>query len=80
MQGVPEAASTVVGAKQTAKALQSGRAEIVYLAKDADHHVIAPIRELCRSQAVSIVEVETMAELGRACSIAVGAAVAAVLK
>ena len=34
----------VVGVKQTLKAVQSGEAEVVYLAQDADEHVTGPIR------------------------------------
>ncbi|MDI9442259.1 MAG: 50S ribosomal protein L7Ae-like protein [Firmicutes bacterium] len=70
----------VVGAKQTLKAIQNGRIELVYLARDADERVTAPIREACEQQGVNIVEAESMTELGKACSIEVGAAVAGVLK
>jgi len=70
----------VVGAKQTLKAIQAEEAEVVYLAKDADEHVIGPIRKECISRGIDIVEVKSMAELGRACSIEVGAAVAGVMK
>lgn len=70
----------VVGAKQTLKAIQAAQVEQVYLARDADEHVTGPIRKECESRGINIVEVETMAELGRACSIEVGAAVASVMK
>lgn len=70
----------VVGAKQTLKAIQAAQVEQVYLARDADEHVTGPIRKECESRGINIVEVETMAELGRACSIEVGAAVASVIK
>jgi large subunit ribosomal protein L7A len=70
----------VVGAKQTLKAIQSGEAEVVYLAQDANEHVTGPIRAECIRKGINIVEVETMTELGRACSIEVGAAVAGVMK
>ena len=80
MPGMLGNAPKIVGAKQTTKALLNGQARQVYLAKDADAHVIEPIRDLCRKHQVPVIEVETMVELGRACTIAVGAAVAAVLK
>ncbi|HBG02041.1 MAG TPA: 50S ribosomal protein L7Ae-like protein [Firmicutes bacterium] len=70
----------VVGAKQTLKAVQAEQVELVYLARDADIYITGPIRRECLSRGISIVEVETMAELGRACSIEVGAAVAGVMK
>lgn len=70
----------VVGAKETKKALQKGRVAVVYLAADADERVIGPIRALAHEQGVPLVDVPTMAELGKACGIEVGAAAAAVLK
>jgi len=70
----------VVGAKQTLKAIQADQAEVVYLARDADEHVTGPVRRECLSRGINIVDVDTMAELGRACSIEVGAAVACVMK
>lgn len=75
-----EKALRVVGFKQTLKAIQAEEAEMVYLAKDADERVTGPIRKECLNKGINIVEVESMAELGRACSIEVGAAVAGVMK
>jgi len=62
------------------KAIQAGKAELVYLAQDADEHVIGPVRRECTVRGIEVVEVGTMAELGKACSIEVGAAVACVMK
>lgn len=73
-------AHKIVGTKQTLKALEAGRAELVYIAKDADTEVTNPVRESCARLGIAIVDVDTMAELGRACGIDVGAAVACVLK
>lgn len=70
----------VVGAKQTLKAIHAGHVEMVYLARDADEHVTGPVRKECETRGINIVEVESMAELGEACSIEVGAAVASVMK
>lgn len=70
----------VVGAKQLRKALQSGRAQVVYLAEDADPAITVPIEEQCQRDFVSCVWVRTMQDLGRACSIDVGAAAAAVVE
>ncbi len=75
-----ETSLRVVGTKQTLKAIQAGQAEVVYLAGDADEHVTGPIRKECIHRGIKIVEMETMAELGKACSIEVGAAVASVMK
>ena len=73
-------ARRVVGTKQTMKAIQAGQAELVYLARDADEHVTGPVRRECAARGIAVVEEETMAELGKACSIEVGAAVACVMK
>lgn len=69
----------VVGAKQTRRAVNDGRSKQVYLAKDADPIVTDPIALLCTQKGLSICWVETMKEMGEACGIAVGAAVAAVV-
>ncbi|MDI9459539.1 ribosomal L7Ae/L30e/S12e/Gadd45 family protein [Candidatus Darwinibacter acetoxidans] len=73
-------ARRVVGTKQTLKAIQAGQVDVVYLARDADEHVTGPVRRECVTHGIEIVEVDTMAELGRACSIEVGAAVASIMK
>ena len=67
----------VVGAKQTKRALTGGKAVAVYLAEDADPRVTDAIRELSEQCSVPVHDVPSMKELGRACGIAVGAAVAA---
>lgn len=68
-----------VGAKQTAKALQRREARAVFVARDAEEFVTRDILAQARAQNVEIVLVESMAALGRACAIEVGAATAAVL-
>ena len=50
------------------------------MARDADERVIRPILDLCNQNGVRIIEVDSMAELGKACSIEVGAAVAAIIE
>ena len=69
----------VVGAKQLKKALQKGTAQRVFLAEDADPALTEPIAELCRQYKVDCSWVATMAQLGNACGIDVGAAAAAIL-
>ena len=70
----------VVGQKQLRKALQNGRAKYVYLAKNADPAMTAPIAESCVTHGIPIKWCSTMAELGKACGIEVGASAAAVLE
>ena len=69
----------VVGTKQLKKAVKAGRVRFVFLAENADPAVTEPLEELCRQNHIHITWVRTMAELGRACGIEVGAAAAAIL-
>lgn len=69
-----------VGLKQTQRALEKGCVRRVFVAKDAETHVIRPVLEWCNSHNVECVEVPTMRELGKACGIEVGTAVAGILK
>jgi large subunit ribosomal protein L7A len=79
-ESLKKAQKVVVGLKQTGRALDKGEVRSVYIAKDADSHLLRPILELCRIKQIQPVEVPTMAELGKACGIKVGAAVAAILE
>ena len=67
----------VVGAKQIRKALTSGSAGKVFLARNADPAITDPIIALCQHHGVEFAWVKTMSELGQACGIDVGAAAAA---
>lgn len=69
-----------VGTNQTAKAISRGQARVVFVAQDADRRVTEPLLRSAREQGVDVVEVPSMAALGRACGIAVGAAAAAILE
>lgn len=75
-----KSASRVMGIKQVSKAVKRGDAECVFVADDADERVIGPLQILCREQDVTVERAATMADLGNACGIEVGAAAAAVLK
>lgn len=72
-------ANIVVGAKQLKKAVRNDRARCVFLAKNADPALTEPLEELCRQHHIPITWVASMADLGRACGIEVGAAAAAIL-
>ena len=69
----------VVGAKQLRKALQKGTARRVFLAENADPALTDSLEDLCRQNKIECSWVASMAELGRACGIDVGAAAAAVI-
>jgi large subunit ribosomal protein L7A len=67
----------VVGAKQLRKALESGRANRVLLARNADPAITEPIEALCQKHHIECAWVPNMLDLGKACGIEVGAAAAA---
>lgn len=69
-----------IGTKQTTRAVELGEAAKVFVARDADPKLTAKIVQLARRMDVEVVFVETMKQLGRACDIEVGAAMAAVVK
>ena len=69
----------VIGVKQSRKAIREGRARQVYLAVDADPAITDPVAESCEKAGIPVEQGCTMAQLGKACSITVGAAVVAVL-
>ena len=73
-------AKRVVGIKQLRKALREGTAMKVFVAEIADTHLTDPVRTACQENGVPVVSVPTMSELGKACSIEVGAAVAAIVR
>ncbi|MGI5963694.1 MAG: ribosomal L7Ae/L30e/S12e/Gadd45 family protein [Lawsonibacter sp.] len=69
----------VVGAKQTKRALADGRAKKLFFALDADPRVTEPLVHLAEERCIPVEEVPSMKELGIACGIAVGSAVAALV-
>ena len=74
-----QAEKRTVGVKQTEKAVNKGVALKVFVAKDSVERFTEKLVELCEEKAVSVVMVETMHELGKACGIHVKAAAAAIL-
>ena len=70
----------VSGVKQSRRAVRDGLARAVFLARDADPALTAPLRALCRDRDVPVFEGCSMRELGFASGIQVNAAVAALLK
>lgn len=68
----------VVGIKETENAVRAGIADIVYVAEDADFHVVQPLRELCAESGVRLETVSTRRELAKACGVDVPTAAAAV--
>ena len=73
-------AKRVIGIKQVTKAVKNHLAKCVYIADDADDRVLSPLKKLCRAEGIELIPAGSMAELGKACNIEVGAAAAALLK
>jgi large subunit ribosomal protein L7A len=69
----------VIGTKQVKKAIARGSVKRVFIAGDAEPHVIEPIKEMCATHQVEIELVEKMETLGKACGIEVGSAAVALL-
>ncbi len=69
----------VIGTKQVKKAINKGIAKKVFIALDAEPHIIEPIKELCRQNQVEVSMVEDMVTLGNACGIDVGSATVALI-
>jgi len=69
----------VIGTRQVKKALNKGIVKKVYIASDAEPHIIEPIKQLCQQNQVEIEVVDKMETLGDICGIEVGSATAALL-
>ncbi|HHV19908.1 MAG TPA: 50S ribosomal protein L7Ae-like protein [Thermoanaerobacterales bacterium] len=74
-----KASKKIIGTKQTLKAIDKDQVSMVFIAQDAEEHVVSQIKEMCREKGIETVAVSTMKELGDACGIQVGAASAAIL-
>ncbi|MBZ4688692.1 MAG: large subunit ribosomal protein [Clostridia bacterium] len=75
---IASASFKTVGAKQTKKAINNGKVQVVFVARDAEARVTDPLIKLCKEKGLEIVYVDTMKELGEACKIDVGAATAGI--
>lgn len=80
VEELKEAKQKVAGVRQTVRAVQNRQALAVYAARDAEDKVIAPVLNLCEQYNVPVCYADSMDQLGKACSIKVGAAVAAIIK
>ena len=71
---------SVVGTKQTLKAVKNGRARTVYLAHDVDRHIFTEVEKVCEQNGVPIIYANTMEELGKSFGINRKTASTALLK
>ena len=72
--------SKIVGMKQTVKAIEENRANIVFIARDAREDVIDKIVKIATCNNVNIQYVDNMIQLGKACEVDVKTATAALVK
>lgn len=72
-------ARKTVGAKQTLKAMKRNEVTQLYIANDCDEQVAAPLLTLAVEMGIATDRNYTMAELGLACRIKVGAAAVGLL-
>ncbi len=79
MEELQKQHNVIVGVRQTVKFLKKGQVKKVFLAKDADKEVVAPIISSCCRQMISVQTVDTKKELGKACGIEVDCAAAAII-
>ncbi len=70
----------VVGTKQSLKIIKEGKAKTLFIAKDAERHIIKNVEEEAKALHIQVVYVESMKKLGKACGIEVGAATVVILK
>ncbi|MFW5648712.1 MAG: ribosomal L7Ae/L30e/S12e/Gadd45 family protein [Candidatus Alkaliphilus sp. MAG34] len=70
----------IIGIKQTTKALNHNKVKTLFISEDAEKHLVEHIEQIAKEKNIEIVYVDSMKDLGKACGINVGAAVAAVLK
>lgn len=75
---VKQAKRTIIGTKQTVKAIRTGIVTEVIVAQDVEERIVAPIIEEAALYNVLVTYVESRKKLGEACAIEVGAAVVAI--
>jgi large subunit ribosomal protein L7A len=77
LEKIMQAKHKTVGTKQTMRLVESGKASLVFVARDADPRLTGKIVNLCKKSGVKVTWVDSMKQLGKACGIEVGAAMAA---
>ncbi|NLJ56266.1 MAG: 50S ribosomal protein L7ae-like protein [Firmicutes bacterium] len=80
LEKIKKAGKIVVGTRQTVKTIENNSAREVYVARDAEERITQPIIQSCQEKGLPVYFVDTMAQLGKACSIKVGAAMCAILE
>jgi len=80
LQRLRAAKVKTIGTKQTLKALKKNAAKVVYVAENAESHIVEPVLQSCAEQNLPVIKVDSMKILGKACGIKVGCASAAIIE
>ena len=80
MEMLKSAAKKAVGTKAVLRALASKEDASVYVASAIDTFLYQKVTRACADAGVPVIKVDSAKELGRACSLTIGCAAAAVLK
>ncbi|KJS68426.1 MAG: 50S ribosomal protein L7Ae/L30e/S12e/Gadd45 [Peptococcaceae bacterium BICA1-7] len=80
LERLSKARKKTIGSKQTLKAVEQNQAKLVFVAKNAEKHIIDPILQACSAKSIAVIMVESMQILGKACGIEVGCASTAILE
>jgi large subunit ribosomal protein L7A len=80
MEMLKTAARKAVGTKEVLRALKVNEAASVFIASDIDTFLSQKVTRVCADAGVPVIKVDSAKELGRACSLTIGCAAAAVLK
>jgi large subunit ribosomal protein L7A len=75
---VEQAKKTIIGTKQTVKAIRAGIVTEVIVALDAEERIVTPVTEEAALHGIQVTHVDSMKKLGDVCGIQVGAAVVAI--
>ena len=73
-------ARTVAGIHQVCRVVESGAAEMVFIAADVDDRVLGPLLAACREKGIAPERAATKAELGERARLDVSAAAVATLR
>jgi len=68
----------IIGTKQTVKAINNGEVSEVFIAKDADQHIIDKVMNSINKFNIPYTFVDSKKKLGKACKIEVGASTVAI--
>ncbi|MFC4411852.1 ribosomal L7Ae/L30e/S12e/Gadd45 family protein [Chungangia koreensis] len=75
---VKQAKKTIIGTKQTAKAMDSGQVKELFVALDAEERITEPVVQSAKNKGIPVYFVDSKRELGKACGIQVAATIVAI--